>query len=899
MPEARAIAIRLAAADGAAPAPAALRIGAEELPLFRADSVLALRERLVDLPDGGPPLVVLTDLREAELGNDLRARLAQRRIFSIDAWQLVKEQFQARNVDPRLTRHHDWAARALLDAQPEAGYAPVSSGFLDAGTAWRHLFETLVGTRRGARDPEALLAWALDGAGAGRLNALPDAVRTGLAEAADASAGPAARAIFECAARGGQRAVAVGLAARVLFDPGAAGDERAAKARGKLEALLGLPELDAELARAWTDAAERVLRRRLSMPADARDPRPRAAADAVLAAADGLLAELGATDLAWRSDVLRASLDQRLARLARELAAFVAGEAEEVPRVLRDAAGSVLDHALAADEPERTTGVEMALRLAGWLAARRRRAAGGDPAFTAAARAYRAEGGFVDWARRRLWDGDAAPLLAQAYAALAREADAGRHEENRAFGRLLAGWSGAGPEDGGLLGVEEVLERRVAPLAREHPLLLLVIDAMSMPVFRELEQDLVRRGWIELLPAGTHERAAVIAALPTVTEASRTSLLCGALRSGNAATEKDGFAGHAGLRAACAPAAPPVLFHKADLRAAGAAGVAPQVVEAIAGPERRVVGIVINAVDDHLARGDQVRVPWTARHIRPLEELLDICRASGRVVVLASDHGHVLERGTTLRDSGGPERWRPATGVPAADEVLLQGPRVVTEGRRLLAPWSERVRFGMKKNGYHGGATLQEVVLPFGVFAAADTAAGLAGWREAAPERPAWWQWQAETDPAPARERPTPAVVREVPAPAPRPPQPPRKGETGDLLAHVEPRVTGAAATWIDRLFESDLFAAQRAQAARTALPDERIRTILAELDGRGGKLTAAALAARLGVPQFRLGGIVSALRRVLNVDGYDVLSVDEASETVELNRELLAAQFGLPSGGN
>ena len=173
------------------------------------------------------------------------------------------------------------------------------------------------------------------------------------------------------------------------------------------------------------------------------------------------------------------------------------------------------------------------------------------------------------------------------------------------------------------------------------------------------------------------------------------------------------------------------------------------------------MGIVINAVDDHLARGDQVRVPWTARHIRPLEELLDVCRASGRVVVLASDHGHVLERGTTLRDSGGPERWRPATGVPAEDEVLLQGPRVVTEGRRLLAPWSERVRFGMKKNGYHGGATLQEVVLPFGVFAAADTAAGLAGWREAAPERPAWWQWQAETDPAPARERPTPAVVRE------------------------------------------------------------------------------------------------------------------------------------------
>ncbi|MDE2906070.1 MAG: BREX-2 system phosphatase PglZ, partial [Acidobacteriota bacterium] len=143
--------------------------------------------------------------------------------------------------------------------------------------------------------------------------------------------------------------------------------------------------------------------------------------------------------------------------------------------------------------------------------------------------------------------------------------------------------------------------------------------------------------------------------------------------------------------------------------------------------------------------------------------------------------------------------------------------------------------------------------------------------------------------PAPAPERPAPSAERPAPAPALHPP---RKGETGDLLAHLEPSIPRPAVTWIDRLFESDLFAAQREQAARTAL--ERIRTILVELDRRGGKLTAAALAARLEVPQFRLGGIVSALRRILNVEGYDMLSVDEASETVELNRELLDTQFGL-----
>ena len=47
-------------------------------------------------------------------------------------------------------------------------------------------------------------------------------------------------------------------------------------------------------------------------------------------------------------------------------------------------------------------------------------------------------------------------------------------------------------------------------------------------------------------------------------------------------------------------------------------------------------------------------------------------------------------------------------------------------------------------------------------------------------------------------------------------------------------------------------------------------------------------------MPFFRLGGIVSALRRILNVEGYDVLSVDETSETVEFNRDLLDIQFGL-----
>ena len=215
-------------------------------------------------------------------------------------------------------------------------------------------------------------------------------------------------------------------------------------------------------------------------------------------------------------------------------------------------------------------------------------------------------------------------------------------------------------------------------------MLVLVIDAMSMPVFRELENDLVRHGWVELVADEMSQRPVVIAALPTVTEVSRTSLLCGEITSGNAPTEKNGFSRHAGLRSAGAPAAPPVLFHKGDLREAGAAGVAPGVAESVADPARRVVGVVINAVDDHLAKGDQYRASWTTHQIRPLEELLDACRSSGRVVVLVSDHGHVLERETELRDVEGGERWRPR---PESPRTTKSCSRARASSPRAIACW--------------------------------------------------------------------------------------------------------------------------------------------------------------------------------------------------------------------
>jgi len=49
-----------------------------------------------------------------------------------------------------------------------------------------------------------------------------------------------------------------------------------------------------------------------------------------------------------------------------------------------------------------------------------------------------------------------------------------------------------------------------------------------------------------------------------------------------------------------------------------------------------------------------------------------------------------------------------------------------------------------------------------------------------------------------------------------------------------------------------------------------------------------------LGQPDFRLRWLLAGLQRLLNVDGYQIVVVDEASGTIEINRPLLDTQFQL-----
>jgi hypothetical protein len=101
-----------------------------------------------------------------------------------------------------------------------------------------------------------------------------------------------------------------------------------------------------------------------------------------------------------------------------------------------------------------------------------------------------------------------------------------------------------------------------------------------------------------------------------------------------------------------------------------------------------------------------------------------------------------------------------------------------------------------------------------------------------------------------------------------------------------------AAPAWIEALLGSPIYDAQRRLAGRSALPSGQLCALLSALMLRSGRLSRTALAQALSTPLFRIGGLVNAARRVLNVDQAQILAID--SDDVVLDETLLRAQFAL-----
>ncbi|MCK8676027.1 BREX-2 system phosphatase PglZ [Streptomyces lichenis] len=906
-------------------------------------SPLAVHELIIEhlaegsAGDGGPAvLVILTDREPGELDPAILVRIHKRRIDAVDSWNVVREAFGAQQIDPRL-RQDDWAAEALLDAAPPGDWPRLAGGMLSRRTALSLLAQrrlrlgryeedgAVAGRVDGSPAPDnldvrTLLDWSLTPGRPERMLQLRGPERAGLVSflGEQEQAGLSGRALLALVEAGhGADAVAFGLVCAALWCHAEA-DAAVYTARGRAERWFGETppargeQLDA-LAAAFGQAAEEYVLGLFTTASakgagedSERAREARRTGDMVVHRAAALVLQFGAEAAALTSPLLPAGLDARFGAVGEALAA---GEQE----ALATAVEALAAHH-GAGRPEARVRIErarMAHRLVRWLA--------GGPAVDAdsvghAIQRHVQETGWVDQAVEHIEaGGDPDPVLGTAYRCLVGRVRELRHAIDRSFAERLAGWTAAGSGPGTMLIVEDFLDRVVGPVVRDggRRVLLIVVDGMSAAIATELAEE-VRGTWAEFDPVGegAPRRRAMAAALPTLTAVSRTSLFAGTLLRGSQQDETRLFP-----RLRLWGGAPAAVFHKDDLRAGSAGEVFGAALGEALADGCTHVAVVLNAVDDRLAKEQKLGDgAWRVQDVPGLADLLRAAATEGMAVIVTSDHGHVVDRHGSAVKAVEPlsARHREPGGPLGPTEVELSGPRVLApeSGGSIVALWDADSRYTARKAGYHGGASLAEFAIPVLAFLPFGASAP-AGWRELGGQQPDWWSSRPATFQTPAT---APAPVPETPARRPAQQRPRREraelARTHDALFEVavvpadessgdgEGTLLSARAVDPDdalvaALLRSEAFQSQIGLLARKPPVDKVEQAVRALIDA-GGTLPVTALAQRSGYPAARADGFAAILRQLLNYDGVQVLETLPDGRTLRLDLPLLRIQFAL-----
>lgn len=819
-------------------------VAGRTLPLRYCRSNLEVREALAT--DGETPAVLLVALPENALGQDILARLARHRLLHVDRWQLVQDTYGVRQVDPRLFPLQ-WLPDMLLDAV--AMRPPATSPVLtleDAmGTSLASLFGLPV-EQPGLDD----LARTCEDKHA-RWLAIAPAIRGHFREYLEEQFGALAGSFVAAMENGNGHAItAIGLACDVLYAEQAEKLLELRDARVRLESRLGGHRLKASDGKRWARLAQDLVARL-----------PEARRLVVERMASELLHAIGASGHLELSGVLLLGLDARLDRLGESIERFL--RTPDALIEVESATAYVLAHRFAPRDHRGPEAARMAARLCRSLL--------DDTAAANPVSHYLEHGAWQDWARRSL-RGVRPERFARAVTKLLDKVTLARRAQDEAFARSLVATLRLGEVPNELTPVESALDRVIVPLASQSPLLLVVLDGMSADVSLSISQSLLARGWSAW--ARRDEPLALLASVPSVTECSRSSLLSGRLARGVARQEAQAFAAHEGLRRVSRSGQPPQLFHKAGVEQSHQ--LSTEVTAAIADNSSQVVAVVINAIDDALAKSDQVRIDWDVETIPLLAEVLDQAGRAGRTVVLTSDHGHVLERDSTKLSDGAGERYRTPVPPAAEGELLADGPRVrALMDSAIVVPWREDLRYAVKKNGYHGGVSRQEMIVPLGIWTPPGLELPDAGYLPLVPDRPGWW----DADEHGGQPHPVPV-------------QPPARRKTAEALGDLfAPRqATGLA----DALVASRAFEHQQTRVGRVALDAQRMAQLVRTLEEGGGRARIEQLARAIEMPAVRMRGVVSILQRTLNIDGFPVVTFEQQTGTVLLDLPLLRTQFQL-----
>lgn len=897
----------------------------ESVQITAAPSVLAIRDAVRRRGDADWT-VVLTDRPASEIPVGVAEHLLTRRLLNLDPYPLLRSAFAATQQEFGLLGDNNAIARAMLrnlgDSPKPAPGAVLTND---------HVFAELARTRFDMAPvdftPHHVALWSLNVVATGKYDTWAAAADPALVAAFLAwltsklgEVGPVLMSAWRF--QGPAQVVPLGLIAGLAVNPASAanvaGTSPAERVRMRLEMNFDNQVLAEGPLTAWGAVATLAI-------AEAEDPAT------ALSAAEAWVPRLQAESLVIHSDVLPSALPQRVRTFAAELAAVASAEFEtkaisavgnawEMVRAHRDARVD------AHDQPRDVRVGAATLRLLRRFARPWRR----PETLADWLQEYRRDLSWVDGAVNNAYVGADDEVLARAAHQLVTQAREARMGLDREFARILAS-AGTQQESGtgAPLYIENLLDTVVAPLTKPpsgatgaglgfrgtpdpSPVLLVVADGMDAASSNEIVADMIlqrRSQWQDVvLKSDLDEPIAALAVLPTVTQFSRCSLLTGALAGGGQDRERTGFAGWLQQRGLASTGQ--TLFHKGDLEAVSKGhALASEVRLAVQDTARRpVVACVLNDVDDALDRSDPIGGQWTIDRFKRLGPLLDEAAKVGRTVVLVSDHGHVVERREQPSVQRGEQisaRYRAVSGTVEADEVQVQGPRVLTDGNQAVLAVDEQLRYTGLKAGYHGGAALSEAVIAVSILTSGTPPQHL-GLVPSPLTTPTWWDLSSSEESAEGAElraiaARTPTVPRTVTEKKPaRGPKAPAQDGLFDVDATgpVQGSETGGSAAGVnstdevDRFLDSDLFARQYKQFGRRQLSKAAIGSVVREAMASNGVMPAAKVAELCDLKPTQARAAISWLAQILNVDG--VIVIEQQGEEAVVATSLLFEQYGV-----
>lgn len=869
----------------------------ERVEVAQAPSALAVWDAIDSWTADGW-LVMVTDREDADLGSGTLALVAQHRVQSPDPWESVKQRFGARELDRRLLRsgHNPrQLAEGLLMAEmsaPAAGSWPKApTGVLTRDHALGSVAVRCLGLPEGPVDGQTVLEWVCDAGVPAKIVALrttagddvTDATLEWLAE----RTGDAQGVVGGLLSQGHvDRLLPLGVAVNHLVVTDGALRHEAEMAYARLEYRMGEPRPSKESAAAFGVLSDKSVRSLLENVQTVDKGR------AILHDAEQLLRHASAPGVIAASKVLPGGLTS----LYRRLTEALGNRPDDVEDLWLAINQHPLDRNRSGSPGDLHSVAEAAVRLDRWLDADHPVPEGTTVEVAAGlASDFVRDGAWAESARNVLLRGATDARISAGFARLADRVSEARKTRFHAFASRISPIARGDSLSQGVVYLEDVLATVGMPLAKnlatEGGLLVLLLDGMAASTAAGIVQGILEEtdAWSELVPTDQRSRITGLSMLPSITEFSRTSFFCGRAKSGGQAAENQGFAALVS-RAGQGNA---VLFHKAELddRAPGVA-IARPIADAIADVHgHRIVGCVLNTIDDALDKADPGGMEWTVASVKHLRPLLLAAARAGRTVLLTADHGHVVERGSHT-GGGEPTSARSRVGESGdagTDEVYVEGPRVLPHGKAVLAV-DEDLRYVSRHAGYHGGAALPEVAVPVIVLhprmpvASLNPTADVAdqenpvpsGWQLAVDQKPAWWGMRLVGSHAP----------REAAAASPESAQP-------DLFTRELPEPDVPETQLGAAVVGTDTYSDQKILAPRTAPSDDAAAAALNILAAaRGHRVPATELAAPLGVTARRVDGAVTILSQLVNVEGYPVLRRD--GDLVVLDEPLLRKQFGL-----